>query len=94
MTCGPGKLDVITLSGMGRPGLWSEVYKTRGGFPKRKRMERKCIAWKTVGKGCSCRPVCASFTDRKKGTSKRAAVAKCDTQCKTRRHKSRKRKRR
>lgn len=84
-------LDVITLRGMRRreKGLWERAYEGRGGYPSKERLKKKCIAWKTVGKGCDCRPACASFTDPKKGTSKKAAEAKCQSRCKTRKKRRR-----
>jgi hypothetical protein len=98
------KLDVLTLTGLGAKkrkrkvtGLWEELYRDRGGFPtvngmkKRKKKKRKCVAWKPVGTGCDCKPVCASYTSPKKGMSKKRATAKCESKCKTRTRTKRKR---
>ena len=83
-------LDVMTLSGYraGSRGIWKEVYSGQGGFPKKK----KCVSWKTVGKGCDCKPQCASFTTRSAGVSKKKAVSQCERKCKTKKRKKRGRK--
>jgi len=87
-------LDVMTLSGYGekRKGLWQEVYGGKRNYPKLNGTgKKKCVSWKTVGKGCKCKPQCVSFTSRSKGMSKKAAVSQCERKCSTkkRRKKSR-----
>ena len=85
-------LDVMTLSGYGqrRKGLWQEVYGGKKKYPKLNgTKKKKCVSWKTVGKGCDCKPVCASFTSRGKGTSKKKAVSQCERKCKTKKRNKR-----
>jgi hypothetical protein len=88
-------LDVMTLSGYHQRGvgLWREVY-GENGFPKSKAKRKrkpKCVAWKPVGQGCDCKPVCASTTSKKKGTTKKKAEKACKKKCKTSTRKKRRR---
>lgn len=77
-----GNLDVLTLngySGARQQGVWGEVYQgkvpTLNGY-------RGCTAWKPVGKGCKCKPKCASKT--RKGMTRKQASQKCARKCSTR----------
>lgn len=89
-------LDVMTLAGYhaGNGGLWSEAYRDKGGFSSKKKTKKKCIAWKPVGKGCDCKPVCASYTKRSKGVSKTKAREACERKCSTKRRRTKSRRRR
>ena len=79
----------MTLAGYAkaREGMWEQVYSGKGGFRKKGKAKRKCVSWKPVGKGCDCKPQCASFTSPSKGVSKKKAVSQCERKCKTKRKK-------